>query len=80
VPFLILDCSATDTVIAEWLARRQQQGRDPSDATLEVIKSQQSSREPLGSEELEYRITVETSNSSSLESLLRRLQVALGAR
>jgi aminoglycoside phosphotransferase family enzyme/predicted kinase len=80
VPFLILDCSAPDTVIAEWLARRQQQGRDPSDATLEVIKSQQSSREPLGSEELEYRITVETSNSSSLESLLRRLQVALGAR
>ncbi|POC69788.1 ATP-binding protein, partial [Vibrio vulnificus] len=36
VPFLILDCQAPEAVIAGWLAQRQAEGKDPSDATLDV--------------------------------------------
>ena len=32
VPFLILDCEAPEAVIAQWLAQRQAEGLDPSDA------------------------------------------------
>ncbi|WP_162874687.1 ATP-binding protein, partial [Pseudomonas viridiflava] len=46
VPFLILDCEAPDAVIEGWLAQRQAQNSDPSDATMDVIKAQQASREP----------------------------------
>jgi predicted kinase len=77
--FLILDCHAPETVISAWLARRQQEGRDPSDATLAVIQAQQASREPLDSEELAYRLAVETHDSASLESLLQRFQAVLAA-
>lgn len=34
VPFLILDCQAPDAVIASWLAQRQAEAIDLSDATL----------------------------------------------
>ena len=45
VPFLILDCQAPEAVIAGWLAQRQAEGKDPSDATLDVIRTQQATRE-----------------------------------
>jgi predicted kinase len=46
-PFLILDCNAPQAVIESWLALRQANKNDPSDATLKVIEAQQASREPL---------------------------------
>jgi predicted kinase len=46
-PFLILDCNAPQAVIASWLAQRQADKNDPSDATLKVIEAQQANREPL---------------------------------
>lgn len=69
VPFLILDCHAPDAVVAGWLAERQQEGVDPSDATLEVITAQQASRKPLTEEEQRGTIRVNTDNLESVQQL-----------
>ena len=54
VPFLILDCHAPEAVIAGWLAQRQSEGNDPSDATLEVVQAQLANREELNAEEQQH--------------------------
>ncbi|MEB0040737.1 MULTISPECIES: AAA family ATPase [unclassified Pseudomonas] len=76
-PFLILDCSAPQAVIEGWLAQRQAQNNDPSDATLEVIEAQQANREPLGADEILRSTQVETNNSSDLDGLVAHLRQRL---
>ncbi|MBP0946921.1 AAA family ATPase [Pseudomonas alliivorans] len=77
VPFLILDCEAPDAVIEGWLAQRQAQNTDPSDATMDVIKAQQASREPLTAEEVICSKHVATNQSSDLDSLIDQLRQRL---
>ncbi len=77
VPFLILDCQAPEAVIAGWLAQRQAQGQDPSDATLEVIQAQQAGREALSTEEQAHSKRVDTHDSASLDSLIERIRQRL---
>jgi aminoglycoside phosphotransferase family enzyme/predicted kinase len=77
VPFLILDCDAPQAVIEGWLAQRQAQGVDPSDATLAVIEAQQASREPLTAEETLQSKRVETNKASDLDTLVENLRQRL---
>lgn len=77
VPFLILDCNAPDAVISGWLAHRQAQGSDPSDATMDVVIAQQTNREPLSAEEVLRSKRVETNDLSSLDSLVASLRQRL---
>lgn len=77
VPFLILDCEAPHAVIAGWLAHRQAENNDPSDATLDVIEAQQASREPLSAEELLHSKHVQTNISSDLDSLIENIRQRL---
>jgi len=77
VPLLILDCHAPEAVIASWLAQRQSEGQDPSDATLEVIQAQHASREPLDEQELSHSKRVDTHDSASLDSLVERIRQRL---
>ncbi|MCY1558830.1 AAA domain protein [compost metagenome] len=76
-PFLILDCQAPYSVIASWLSQRQSEGRDPSDATLEVIQAQQASREPLSEAELPHSKRVDTPDSASLDGLVESIRQRL---
>ncbi|MDB6143970.1 MAG: hypothetical protein JWP80_3014 [Pseudomonas sp.] len=76
-PFLILDCNAPQAVIAGWLAQRQAQNVDPSDATMEVIEAQQANREALGADELLRSKRVETNNSGDLDTLVANLRQRL---
>lgn len=76
-PFLILDCQAPQEVIATWLQQRQAEGRDPSDATLEVIQAQQASREALSSEEQAHSRRVDTHQAASLDSLVESVRQRL---
>lgn len=76
-PFLILDCNAPQTVIAGWLAQRQAENVDPSDATMEVIEAQQASREPLGADEVLRSKRVETNISGDLDALIANLRQRL---
>ena len=77
VPCLILDCTAPDAVIEGWLAHRQSIGTDPSDATIEVVKAQQVSREALGADEVLRSKRVETHNSKSLDTLIADIRQRL---
>lgn len=77
VPFLILDCNAPAPVIASWLAQRQAEQTDPSDATLEVIETQQAEREMLSDEELLLSKRVETNESDSLDKLVHQIRQRL---
>lgn len=79
VPFLILDCDAPEAVIAGWLAQRQAENTDPSDATMEVIRAQQASREALTTEETLQSKRVETNKSSDLDTLIENLRQRLPA-
>nr|WP_272890909.1 bifunctional aminoglycoside phosphotransferase/ATP-binding protein [Stutzerimonas sp. S1] len=74
VPFLILDCQAPDAVLAQWLQQRQAEGGDPSDATMEVIRAQQASREPLSESEQALSRRIETHDAGSLDNLLEAIR------
>ena len=74
VPFLILDCQAPDAVIASWLAQRQAEAIDPSDATLEVVKAQQATRDPLDAEEQKHSKRVNTQESASMDQLIEQIR------
>ena len=74
MPLLILDCRAPEAVIAQWLAQRTAEGKDPSDATLAVIKAQQASREALTADEIAHCKSIDTNDPTSLASLVTRIQ------
>ena len=77
VPYLILDCQAPESVIAGWLAQRQAQGGDPSDATLEVVQAQQAGREALDADEQAHSKRVDTQDSASLDTLVGSIRQRL---
>jgi len=77
VPFLILDCEAPEAVIAQWLAQRQAEGLDPSDATMEVVRAQQASREPLSDSERLHSCRVQTQDAGSLDELVANIRQRL---
>ncbi|PAU55876.1 hypothetical protein BZL41_20310 [Pseudomonas sp. PIC25] len=77
VPFLILDCHAPDAVIASWLAQRQSEGLDPSDATLDIIHAQQQSRELLTTDEQAHSRRVDTHEAASLDKLVDNIRQRL---
>lgn len=76
-PFLILDCNAPQAVISAWLAQRQADKNDPSDATLAVIEEQQANRDPLTAEELLLSKRVETNESGTLDALVAHIRQRL---
>ncbi|MCF5429834.1 hypothetical protein GIV88_28420, partial [Pseudomonas syringae] len=75
--FLILDCNAPQAVIAAWLAQRQTDNNDLSDATLTVIEGQQANRDPLSAEELLLSKRVETNESGTLDALVAQIRQRL---
>lgn len=77
VPFLILDCQAPEAVIISWLEQRQTENVDPSDATLEVVKAQQASRDPLDEEEAVHGKRVDTHESASMDQLIEQIRQRL---
>ncbi|OLF51993.1 AAA family ATPase [Pseudomonas chlororaphis] len=76
-PSLIVDCNAPQAVIASWLAQRQADRNDPSDATLAVIEQQQAHREALSAEEILRSKRVETNESGSLDALVANIRQRL---
>lgn len=76
-PFLILDCAAPKAVIEGWLAQRQAQNDDPSDATMEVIEAQLANREPLTADEILRSRHVETNLSGDLDKLVTDIRQCL---
>ncbi|HEX5276720.1 MAG TPA: AAA family ATPase [Fluviicoccus sp.] len=73
VPFLILDCDPPEAVLRERIERRQAEGRDPSDATVDVMLAQQAAREPLTVAERERAVRIEAEVPADLLSRVRDL-------
>ncbi|MNR30314.1 hypothetical protein D3C85_1477630 [compost metagenome] len=76
-PFLILDCNAPQAVIESWLALRQADKNDPSDANLAIIEAQQANREPLTPAEILCSKRVQTNESGTLDTVVAQIRQRL---
>ncbi len=63
VPFTILDFRAPPELLRRRIRQRRSEGRDPSEATLEVLERQLASAEPLTRQELARTVTVDATQS-----------------
>jgi hypothetical protein len=73
VPFLILDFQAHLEVLRQRVALRDAVGRDASEATLDVLRRQLETAEPLDADEAKFAIQIDTQSPSSSEALIRSL-------
>lgn len=67
VQLLIVDFQASDEELSRRLRQRQ---NDASEATIDVLRHQQQSEQPLSAEEQAYVITIDTESGNSLSILL----------
>ena len=72
LPFIIIDCIAPTDQLRQRLIERERQGRDASEADVEVMESQLANDELLAGEELTYRMPADSAEDASV--LWQRLQ------
>lgn len=70
VPFFIIDFQASDEELLKRIKQRQQNQTDASEATIEVLRQQQLSGQPLLEEEQSHVIMIDTESSNALQTLL----------
>ena len=63
--------------LAGWLALRQADKKDPSDANLAVIEAQQANREALTPEEILCSKRVQTNESGTLDTVVAQIRQRL---
>ncbi len=73
VPFVILVFEVPEEVLRKRVLRRQEQGQDPSEATLEVLEKQLKTVQPLSIEERQFALLVE-SDHLPIEQIVGRIQ------
>jgi predicted kinase len=73
VPFVILECQAVDAEIERRIKLREVQGRDPSEATLDVLQEQRKAAQTLAEEEIPCSISV-NSGSGDIRRVLAELK------
>lgn len=72
--WVIFDVFAPEWVLVERIERRSQEGRDASDATVDVMKRQQETEEPFTEEEQLYVISVDSTNPQAINSAIKKLE------
>jgi hypothetical protein len=75
VPFVLLHFSADQGTLRNRIRERQDSGRDPSEAGIDVLEAQLRSQEPLLSNEREHVVEVETSREPCIADLAARIVV-----
>lgn len=60
VPFIILDFHAPRALLRQWVTERAREGKDASEADIEVLERQIQSQEPLDDAELAHIVAVNT--------------------
>lgn len=60
VPFIIIDCQASESALLERLGKRQRISNEVSEADVEVMQWQRSHRDALSNSEKKYRCVVNT--------------------
>lgn len=76
-PCLIITCKAPLGTIEAWIAKRTEAGTDPSDATIDIVRHQLETMEPLDDEESQHNLTVQTDKSQSVQELIATLRKRL---
>lgn len=71
--FRIVSCTAPMDVLRDRVERRASQGRDPSDATVEVLERQRGVVEPLAVEEITCSVAADSDRPDSYLAPLRTL-------
>ncbi len=74
--FTILDCRAPEPVLRQRIAVRREQNTDISEATVEVLDHQVSTKEPFGPEELGFVVSVDTQGDVDYKSLELRIRTS----
>lgn len=77
IPLVILSAGAPAAVLEQRIRARLAQGRDPSEATPEVLHAQLASQEPLGDGELDHAVLVDTSGPMDVSGLTARVRAAV---
>lgn len=72
VPFTLLDCQAPLDVLQARVIARKHEGRDASEADLVVLAAALDRQEPLGADEVDEVLTVDTSRPIPLAQLVHR--------
>lgn len=70
IELTIIDFQACDNLLCK---RMQQRKNDPSEATIEILKQQQKSAQPLSELEKKFTVTIDTEKENVLEKLLASL-------
>ena len=73
VPFAIIHCVASEALMAERIVRRQAEGRDASEATIDVLNRQKQHAEPLNDSEHASAILVDSDDALSIDAMVSRL-------
>jgi uncharacterized protein len=66
-PFLVLECSTENSELERRVLSRMASRSDASEATLEVLHSQQATDEPLAGKELQHLLRVDTGTMSDTD-------------
>lgn len=74
VPFVILDCAASEHLLRERVEQRRLHGRDASEADITVLESQLRNNEPLDSSDAAATISVNTGQNLNIQALVQRLK------
>ena len=73
VPWVLLCCEAEPERLRERVVVRAAEGRDPSDAGLEVLDAQLRRLRPIGDEEAEHALAVRTDGNVDMAAVVTRL-------
>jgi aminoglycoside phosphotransferase family enzyme/predicted kinase len=76
--WFILDVFAPEAVLAERIERRFQEGRDASDATVDIMKRQQETEESFTQAEQPHVIRVDSTDPQSIISAIKELKEKTG--
>jgi aminoglycoside phosphotransferase family enzyme/predicted kinase len=75
--FRIIHCTAPASTLADRVQAREEQGKDASEAGLDVLELQQRSAEPLSEAELADTIVVDTREAGAVERVAAALDALL---
>ncbi len=75
VPFIIIDCRASEQVVVERLLDRTLKANDPSEADEVVMREQLQKKEPLSAQELEFTFIVDTQKPFEMQCFKEALGI-----
>lgn len=76
VALQIVSCELEESEIRKRIAQRQAEGKDPSDATIEVYEAQLQSADPLSADELIHTHTINTAVEEEVTGFIEKIRGA----